>query len=252
MGEEMGRLVLLRHGESVANANGLFTGALDVPLTPAGIRESLGGAELVATAGVAIAAIFSSPLRRARTSATIAAASLDFDLEGVEFDWRLIERSYGALTGQSKADVLHRYGSQQFRHWRRSVTGMPPRMSEALHRRLAAQASFHGLPSEALPYTESLRDVITRLGPFVSERVFPRLRTGESILLVAHGNSLRAVCAILDKLDDDEIADLNIPTGHPLVYDFTPELTPVARGGRYLDEESALAAAAEVAAQGGT
>jgi 2,3-bisphosphoglycerate-dependent phosphoglycerate mutase len=248
----MGRLVLLRHGESVANANGLFTGALDVPLTLAGIRESLAGAELVAATGPDIEVIFSSPLRRARASATLAATALDIGVEGVEFDWRLIERSYGALTGQSKADVLHRYGKQLFRHWRRSVTGAPPPMSEALHLWLAAQESFQGLPSQALPYTESLHDVITRVGPFLQERVFPRLRSGENVLLVAHGNSLRAVCAVLDQLDDHQVADLNIPTGHPLVYDFTPDLTPVARGGRYLDEKSALAAAAELAAQGGT
>lgn len=252
MGTAMRRLLLLRHGESTANADGLFTGALDVPLTPGGTRESLGAAESIVAAGIGVDVIFTSPLGRARDTATLAAPLLDIDPEDVQDDWRLTERSYGALTGRSKAEVLRRYGAERFFHWRRSMDGMPPRMSEGLHHRLAAQAPFRGLPPEAVPYTESLRDVIIRADAFLRDAVFPLVRSVQTVLIVAHGNSLRAVCAVLDALTDDEVSALNIPTGHPLVYELGPELVPLLRGGRYLDEESALAAAADVAAQGGT
>jgi 2,3-bisphosphoglycerate-dependent phosphoglycerate mutase len=252
MGERTGTVTLLRHGESVANANGLFTGSLDVPLTSDGVQESLHGAELISAAGFAIDVIFTSPLRRARSSAALSASVLGVEAAAIRPDWRLTERSYGALTGQSKSDVLHRYGRESFLYWRRSVAGAPPPMSEVLHRRLAAQEPFRGAPAAALPYTESLHDVILRVDGFLKEAVFRLLRQGVNVLLVAHGNSLRAVCALLDDLRDDEISALNIPTGQPMVYEFDDALQPIARGGRYLDEAAALEAAAEVAAQGGT
>lgn len=252
MGTVMRRLVLLRHGESTANADGLFTGSLDAPLTPRGIRESLDAAELIVAADIAVDAILTSPLSRAHATATLAAPVLAVDPKDVQEDWRLTERSYGALTGRSKAEVLRRYGAERFFHWRRSMDGTPPRMSEALHHRLAEQASFRELPPEAVPYTESLRDVVVRVDAFLQEAVFPLSRMAQTVLIVAHGNSLRAVCAVLDSLRDDEVSALNIPTGHPLVYELDPELMPLARGGRYLDEKSASAAAADVAAQGGT
>ena len=171
-------------------------------------------------------------------------------------DWRLNERNYGALSGYLKTEILERFGRERFLHWRRSYDGRPPELSEetlALWRRLPP---FDRLPTAALTATESLADVVHRMVPWWTDRLVPRLRAGQDVLVVAHGNSLRALCALLDSLGTEELTALNLPNARPLLYDFAladdgiPR--PVLRGGRYLDPDAARGEAALIAAQGGT
>lgn len=247
-------LILLRHGESTANAQGLFTGVLDAPLTPRGIVEARRAAEQIARARLHPGVVLTSELRRATQTAWIVADRLARGRETpqVRRDWRLNERSYGALTGMSKAQVLHRFGHDRFVWWRRSMDGRPAPMPEPQWSELAARAPFDRLPARALPRTESLRDVIARVRPMLAEVLSPLLQDAGSVACVAHGNSLRALCACLDHLDDAEVAALNIPNAYPLVYRLDARLHPLRRGGRYLDEAAARAAARRVAREGGT
>lgn len=249
---DAGILVLLRHGESTANAAGLFTGVLDAPLSVRGIREAHAAAALLAEAGLAPQTVFSSELHRARQTTEIVTADLPARPESVASDWRLNERNYGALTGRSKADVRAEFGQEQFLAWRRSVHTAPPPLGDAAFAALRETALFRRLPAEALTRTESLSEVMTRVAEFHAERVEPRLADGQTVLVVAHGNSLRAFCAVLDSLDDHDIHRLNLPTGHPLVYRFGVALAPRQLSGRYLDAVGAMAAAIALAGQGGT
>jgi 2,3-bisphosphoglycerate-dependent phosphoglycerate mutase len=240
-----GTLILVRHGESQANAAGLFTGLLDVPLTLLGGEEARSAAMLLEDADLHPPVWFCSPLRRAAETVEIMRVVLHGGPEYVEVDWRLAERNYGALTGQSKADVLAEYGGEQFLAWRRSVHTSPPPM---------AQAQFVALGDvpEWLGRTESLAAVIARVGNVWRERIEPALTGGTDVMVVAHGNSLRALCTIVDHLDAEEVEDLNIPTGHPLVYRMGDDGRPLLRGGVYLDPAAATVAAATIAREGGT
>lgn len=244
-------LVLLRHGESSANAEGLFTGVLDVPLSERGERESVGAARLLAGAGLRPDAVLTSALQRCTRTAELVVAELGLDVEPVA-DWRLNERNYGGLTGLTKDYVAQRYGYEQFLEWRRSLDGTPPPMDDELFAAIAGAPPFDALPPEALQRTESLRTVIVRVGTFLEDRLRAELEPGTTTLVVAHGNSLRALCLLLDRLDESAVRALNIPTGHPLVYELDGDLRPVHRGGRYVDEPTAVAAARVIAAQGGT
>jgi len=259
-----GTLVLLRHGESTANASGLFTGILDAPLSDQGAAEARSAAELLATAGLHPDAVFTSALQRARRTAEILVEELRPRPASPLADWRLNERNYGALTGRSKADVRAEFGEAQFLAWRRSVNTAPPPLADEAFAAARDSPLFRGLPAEALTRTEALSQVMARVGRFHAEQVVPRLRLGQTVLVVAHGNSLRAYCALLDGLDDHAIHRLNLPTGHPLVYRFTetdlaelpgsmayPRLR-LSSGGHYLDEAGALPAAALLTADGGT
>jgi 2,3-bisphosphoglycerate-dependent phosphoglycerate mutase len=242
-----GTLVLLRHGQSRANADGLFTGLLDVPLTQTGRAEAVHAAELLNDANLAPSTWFCSPLRRARQTAGILRGLVRRPPERVELDWRLVERNYGALTGRTKRSVLAEHGEHQFRAWRRSVDTAPPPMSAT------QQATVYaGGPGAHLSATESLRDVIMRVGELWHQRIAPSAGVEESVLVVAHGNSLRALAAILDDLDDAAVERLNIPTGHPLVYRLDAQSRPLEAGGRYLDPDAAAAAAITIAREGGT
>lgn len=245
-------LVLLRHGESTANASGLFTGVLDVPLSDAGRREAAAAAVLLHDGGLVPDVVVTSEFRRTIATADVLEASGVLHGAPRLRDWRLDERSYGALMGRTKEDVCAEVGPEQFRIWRRSVDVPPPPMDDAQHAALAATDLFRSLPPEALPRTESLRDVVARIAAFHEEVVVPRLGAGERVLVVGHGNSLRAYCLLLDDLDDEEVRQLNLPTAHPLVYTFDESGRPSPRGGRYLDPDGALEAAALVASQGGT
>lgn len=252
------RAVLLRHGESVANAAGMFTGVLDVPLSDRGAAEARRAADLIAASGTRFDLVLTSELERAWHTADLVHAGVP-GLPQPERDWRLDERCYGALTGRTKADVLAEAGEAQFLAWRRSVHVPPPPMTDEQHAELAATPLFRRLPPQALPRTESLADVMVRVGHVWHERVDPVLRTGRSVLVVAHGNSLRALCGVLDALADPEIQDLGLPTGHPLLYELDPAgperdglLVPLVRGGTYLDETAARAAAERLAREGGT
>lgn len=254
----LGRVVLVRHGESVANAAGMFTGVLDVPLSERGVLEAHRAAELVAATGIRFDLALTSELERAWATADILASDVP-ELPSVERTWLLNERTYGALTGRTKADVCAEVGETQFLAWRRSVRVPPPEMSDDAYRELAESALFRRLPPEALVRTESLADVVVRVGRLWRERVDPVLREGGSVLIVAHGNSLRALCAVVDALDDVEVQQLGLPTGHPLLYELDPAgperdglLVPIVRGGVYLDAAAALAAAERLAREGGT
>jgi 2,3-bisphosphoglycerate-dependent phosphoglycerate mutase len=237
-------LVLLRHGQSVANAAGLFTGILDPALSDQGAAEARAAATLLRASDLVPDAVIVSPLQRASQTAAIAATELGLPAGTVSVDWRLNERNYGALTGRSKDDVRAEAGNAQFLAWRRSVDTAPPPMSDEQFARFAGTALFRGLPARALTRTESLREVMARVAEFHSDRVLPLLADERTVLIVAHGNSLRAYCAVLENLDKPAIHRLNLPTGHPLVY----------RGGtrHYLDAPRAEAAALALTLDGGT
>lgn len=247
----VGSLVLLRHGESTANAAGTFTGVLDVELTSRGVSETHTAAALLDAAALQPDAVFTSALGRTITTARIVLDDLGSAVVPHP-DWRLNERNYGALTGRSKADERSAHGGGQLHRWRRSIDDAPPPLSDAQFHELKHQAAFTSLPAEALTRTENLRDVILRVTGFTDDELRPELLLGRTVLVVGHGNSLRALCAVLDHLTDAEVERLNIPTGQPLVYRFTSELSPTPPGGRYLAPEAASAASEILASQGGT
>ncbi len=240
-------VVLVRHGQSQANADGLFTGVLDAPLTDRGRMEAVRAAQLLDEAALWPPVWFSSPLQRATESAEIMASQVRRSPKRIEEDWRLTERNYGALTGRSKKAVLAEYGERTFLAWRRSVDIAPPPMDEDQRRAVATVDRGEGLRA-----TEALRDVIVRVAAVWLERIMPILHERGSVLVVAHGNSLRALCTVLDHLSDEEVRDLNLPTGHPLVYRLDAEDHPIERGGGYLDPDTARAAAEVIAREGGT
>ena len=239
-----GSLVLLRHGQSTANAAGLFTGILDPGLSPSGSDEAAAAAALLLTHDLVPDAVFVSPLQRAAQTAAIVAAALQLPASRIATDWRLTERNYGALTGRHKDDVRAEAGEEQFLAWRRSVDTAPPAMSDEQFALFRDTTLFRGLPARALTRTESLRDVSVRIREFDAEQVVPLLAAERTVLVVAHGNSLRAYCAVLERLDKSAIHRLNLPTGHPLVYQ--------AGGRRYLDAPRAEAAALALTLDGGT
>lgn len=244
-------LILLRHGESTANAAGLFTGALDVDLTSEGRAQSLRAGHLLRDRGPTVDVVLCSPLTRARKTARIVVAVLGSPPELV-FDWRLTERSYGALTGRRKAEVMHEFGTARFVDWRRSVDHAPPPLNDDRLLSLRSQLALKGFPDEAVAATECLRDVIVRLRPLIEVAIIPRMSAGQTVLVVGHGNSLRALVALLDGLDDEQLRGLNIPSGQPLIYRIRGDGTPVAGSGQYLDPTSACAATFLLEQQGGT
>jgi 2,3-bisphosphoglycerate-dependent phosphoglycerate mutase len=248
-----GTLVLLRHGESVGNARSLFTGVLDVALTPKGEDAcGMAGARLRG-AGWRPDLIVTSELHRGSRTAELVRDALDLDVDVVR-TWRLNERNYGALSGHLKAEVAERFGVERFLHWRRSFEGRPPALDDDTLARWRRLPPFDRLPEEALTATESLADVVDRLRPWVGE-LAGMLRAGRDVLVAAHGNSLRALCAVLDDLTPDELRALNLPNARPLLYEFDGDaagLRPVQRGGRYLDPDLAHAEARVIAMEGGT
>ncbi len=245
-GRAVNTLVLARHGQSQANADGLFTGLLDVPLTDVGRLEAVRAARLLNDNGLWSPVWFCSPLLRVRQTVAILTDQLSRPPSQTIWDWRLAERNYGALTGRTKRSVLAEYGQVRFRAWRRSVGVAPPPMSKEQRRTL-------GNAPAALGFTESLHDVIVRVGAAWRHDIEPVLRRDGSVLVLAHGNSLRALCTVLDTLTDAEVQALNIPTGHPLVYRFAAgDDRPLVRGDEYLDPMTARLAAAQIAREGGT
>ncbi|GAB3455187.1 phosphoglyceromutase [Actinophytocola sediminis] len=245
----IGTLVLLRHGESTWNAENLFTGWVDVPLSDKGMTEARRGGELLLDAGLLPDVVHTSLLRRAITTANVALDAADRHWIPVKRDWRLNERHYGALQGKNKKQTLAEFGEEQFMRWRRSYDTPPPPIELGSEYSQDAEARYAGL-GEAAPRTECLKDVVARMLPYWEAEVVPDLRAGRTVLLAAHGNSLRALVKHLDGVSDADIAGLNIPTGIPLRYDLTEDLTPRTPGGEYLDPETAAKAAAAVAAQG--
>ncbi|OLT13381.1 phosphoglyceromutase [Pseudonocardia sp. CNS-139] len=243
----MGTLVLLRHGQSVWNAENLFTGWVDVPLSETGEQEARRGGELLRGAGLLPDVVHTSLLRRAISTANLALDACDRHWVPVRRDWRLNERHYGALQGKNKKQTLEEFGEQQFMEWRRSYDVPPPPIEPGSE---FAQDGDPRYAGTEIPGTECLKDVVARFLPYWEAEVVPDLRAGKVVLLAAHGNSLRALVKHLDGISDTDIVGLNIPTGIPLRYELDDDLRPVVPGGEYLDPEAAAEAAAAVAAQG--
>jgi len=242
-------LVLLRHGESTWNALNLFTGWVDVPLSEKGTAEAEAGGRMLVEAGVLPDIVHTSLLRRAITTANISLGVADRHWIPVKRSWRLNERHYGALQGKNKKETLEQYGEEQFMLWRRSYDVPPPPIEPDDPHSQANDARYANL-GDHLPRTECLKDVVARMLPYWESDVVPDLRDGRTVLLAAHGNSLRALVKHLDGIGDEAIAGLNIPTGIPLVYRLDDALRPTVPGGEYLDPEAAASAAAAVASQG--
>jgi 2,3-bisphosphoglycerate-dependent phosphoglycerate mutase len=246
----MSTLILIRHGESEWNAEGLFTGWVDAALSERGRAEAARGGELLAEAGLVPDVVHTSVLNRAIQTANIALDVAGLAWLPVRRSWRLNERHYGALQGKNKAQVRQQYGDDQFMIWRRSYDVPPPPLADDNPLSQAADPRYAQLPDELLPRTECLRDVLARLLPYWDDQIIPDLAAARTVLVVAHGNSLRALVKHLDDISDADIAELNVPTGMPLVYDLNERFRPVTRGGRYLDPEAADLAAEAVRAQG--
>jgi len=243
-------LVLLRHGESEWNAKGLFTGWVDVALSEQGSAEAVRGGELMRDRGVLPDLQHTSVLRRAITTANLALDACDRHWIPVQRSWRLNERHYGALQGKDKKQTLAAFGEEQFMLWRRSYDVPPPPIADDDEFSQAADPRYAGLPDEVLPRSECLQDVVARMLPYWYDAVVPDLRSGATVLVTAHGNSLRALVKHLDGISDADIAALNIPTGIPLVYRLDGSLRPTVRGGEYLDPSAAAAAIEAVRNQG--
>jgi 2,3-bisphosphoglycerate-dependent phosphoglycerate mutase len=242
-------LVLLRHGESLWNAENLFTGWVDVALSEKGTAEAAAGGRMLAEAGVLPDVVHTSLLRRAITTANLALDGADRHWIPVKRSWRLNERHYGALQGKNKKQTLDTYGEEQFMLWRRSYDTPPPPIDADDEFSQAGDPRYAGLGAE-MPATECLKDVVARMLPYWESAIVPDLRSGQTVLVAAHGNSLRALVKHLDGISDEAIAGLNIPTGIPLLYRLGEDLAPEVPGGQYLDPEAAAAAAAAVANQG--
>jgi 2,3-bisphosphoglycerate-dependent phosphoglycerate mutase len=242
-------LVLLRHGESEWNAKNLFTGWVDVDLTEKGRAEALRGGELLVGAGLLPDVVHTSLQRRAITTAHLSLDAADRHWIPVKRSWRLNERHYGALQGKDKKQTLEEYGEEQFMLWRRSFDVPPPPLDDSDEWSQAGDPRYADLGDE-LPRTECLKDVIARFLPYWDAEIVPDLQGGKTVLVAAHGNSLRALVKHLDGVSDEDIAGLNIPTGMPLLYRLDESMKPTVSGGEYLDPEAAAAAAAAVANQG--
>ncbi len=238
-----GRLILVRHGQSAWNLENLFTGWTDVDLSDAGLAEAgQAGRELLG-AGVAADVAFTSVLKRAIRTLWIMLDEMDRMWIPVERSWRLNERHYGALQGLNKAETAARHGEDQVKIWRRSYDIAPPPLASDDPRHPRLDPRYAGVDPRELPSTESLADTLARVLPLWHARIAPELRSGASVLVVAHGNSLRAMVKMLDRIPEREIVELNIPTGVPLLYELDAELKPL--GSRYLGDPQAVAAAAE-------
>jgi len=242
-------LILLRHGESDWNQKNLFTGWVDVDLTPAGEAEGLRGGELLVSHGFLPDVVHTSLLRRAIRTANITLDVADRHWVPVRRSWRLNERHYGALQGKDKAAVRAEFGDEQFMLWRRSYDTPPPQLPEDAEYSQVGDPRYADL-LEIVPRTECLADVVARMLPYWYDAIVPDLRTGRTVLVVAHGNSLRALVKHLDGLSDGAVVALNIPTGIPLHYDLDATTLMPTRAGAYLDPDAAAAAIEAVANQG--
>jgi len=243
-------LVLLRHGESDWNAKNQFTGWVDVPLSEKGTAEAVRGGALLAERGLLPDVVHTSVLRRAITTANLALDACERHWVPVRRHWRLNERHYGALQGKNKKQTLEQFGEEQFMRWRRSYDTPPPPLADDDEWSQAGDPRYADLPPELMPRTECLQDVVHRMLPYWYDAIVPDLRTGRTVAVVAHGNSLRALVKHLDGISDGAIAALNIPTGIPLLYSLDEQLRPTVVGGEYLDADAADAAIQAVANQG--
>lgn len=241
-------LILLRHGQSEWNKTNQFTGWVDVRLTEQGRGEAARGGELLKESGILPDVLHTSVLSRAIQTANIALDAADRLWIPVKRSWRLNERHYGALQGKDKAQTLEEFGNEQFMLWRRSFDVPPPPLADDDQYSQVDDPRYVGIDGE-VPRTESLKIVIDRMLPYWESAIKPDLAAGKTVLVTAHGNSLRGLVKHLDKISDADIAELNIPTGIPLVYRLDENFEPIGTG-EYLDPEAAAAGAAAVANQG--
>jgi len=242
------RIVLLRHGESTWNKENRFTGWTDVDLSEVGVDEATKAGQLLKQEGLTFDIAYTSVLKRAIRTLWIVTDEMDLLWVPVVRSWRLNERHYGALQGLNKAETAARHGEAQTKLWRRSYDIPPPALTPDDPRYPGKDPRYAGLSSDELPLTECLKDTVERFLPFWHETIAPAIKTGQRVLVAAHGNSLRALVKYLDGISDDAIVGLNIPTGIPLVYELDAALTPLK--SYYLgDPEAAKKAAEKVAAQ---
>ena len=245
----IGKLILLRHGQSQWNAKNLFTGWVDVALSSQGESEAKRAGELLKEKNLLPDVLHTSLLTRAIHTAEIALGACERKWIPVSRSWRLNERHYGALQGKDKAATLKEYGQEQFKLWRRSFDTPPPAIADSDQYSQAGDIRYKDLGPE-LPKTECLKDVVKRLMPYLNNEIAKDLRQGKTVLVVAHGNSIRAIVKHLACISDNDIAEVNIPTGIPLLYRFDDDFEPIVKEGEYLDPEAARESIAAVANQG--
>ena len=246
----MGTLALLRHGESEWNSKGLFTGWVDVGLAAKGVQEAAAAGRMLADAGLRPDVVHTSVLTRAIQTANVTLEEAGLSWLPVRRSWRLNERHYGALQGKDKAQTREEFGNEQFMLWRRSYDVPPPPIADDDPLSQVGDPRYAALPPELMPRTECLRDVVARMLPYWYDAIVPDLLTGQTVLVAAHGNSLRALVKHLDGISDEAIAGLNIPTGIPLLYELNADLRPLTAGGEYLDPAAAAEAIEAVKNQG--
>jgi 2,3-bisphosphoglycerate-dependent phosphoglycerate mutase len=245
----IGKLILLRHGESEWNALNLFTGWVDVSLSAKGIEEAKRGGQLLKDRNLLADVVHTSLLRRAIHTSQLALDVADRHWIPVHRTWKLNERHYGALQGKDKAQTLAQYGEEQFQLWRRSFDVPPPPIDENDKYSQSKDPRYADLGA-AMPKTECLKDVVNRMVPYLTGEITADLKAGKTVLVTAHGNSIRAMVKHIDCISDGDIAGVNIPTGIPLLYEFDADFEPIKKGGEYLDPDAAKAAIAAVANQG--
>ncbi len=238
-----GRLILVRHGQSLWNVENLFTGWTDVDLSELGRAEATRAGQELVRERLAVDIAFTSVLKRAIRTLWIMLDAMECMWVPVERSWRLNERHYGALQGLNKAQTVAQYGEAQVKVWRRSYDIPPPPLTPEDPRHPRFDTRYAAVPPQDLPATESLKDTLARVLPFWHARIAPELRSGRNVMVVAHGNSLRAMVKMLDQVSDEQITELNIPTGVPLLYELDARLRPLA--SRYLGDAAAVSAAAE-------
>ena len=244
------KLILLRHGESQWNALNLFTGWVDVDLSEKGILEAKRGGELLKEKNLIPDSLHTSVLNRAIKTSELALQAAGIKDIPTKRSWRLNERHYGALQGLNKKDTLDKYGEEQFMLWRRSFDVPPPPIDPNDKYAQNNDPKYKEIQKTYIPLTECLKDVVKRVIPYWQEEIVPELRNGKTVLVVAHGNSLRALIKYLENISDEDIAKLNLPTGIPLLYRLDENFKPVVLGGEYLDPQAAKEAISAVANQG--
>ncbi|MCA1953664.1 MAG: 2,3-diphosphoglycerate-dependent phosphoglycerate mutase [Anaerolinea sp.] len=242
----MYKVVLLRHGESAWNQENRFTGWTDVDITEKGIREAHQAGQLLREGGYTFDVAYTSVLKRAIRTLWIVLDEMDLMWIPVYRNWRLNERHYGALQGLNKAETAEKYGEAQVKLWRRSYDVRPPALTKDDERYPGKDRRYADLTEEELPLTECLKDTVARFVPYWLETIVPAIRSGKRVLITAHGNSLRSLVKYLDNIPDEEIVELNIPTGVPLVYELDDEMKPIRH--YYLGDEEAVRKAQEAVA----
>jgi 2,3-bisphosphoglycerate-dependent phosphoglycerate mutase len=245
----MPQLLLLRHGESQWNLENRFTGWVDVDLTPKGVEEAQSAGKTLKEAGFVFDVAFTSVLKRAIRTLWITLDVMDLMWIPIHHSWRLNERHYGALQGLNKAEMAQKYGEKQVKIWRRSYDTRPPSLDQSHPMYPGTDPRYRDMDPKDIPLTECLKDTVARFLPYWHDTIVPTITSGKRVVITAHGNSLRALVKYLDNISDDEITELNIPTGVPLLYELDDNMKPVS--SKYLGDEEAIKARMQVVANQG-